>query len=531
MKKIIIGILCAGVLAVIPSCDSFLEENPRNQMSADQFFKKPSDAQNAVNGLYRKGAPKFFSDGGVYMPQRATHGGFLSGFFDNEYKGQEVLCDYSQKLSITPGNISSYLDGVWDEAYGAINRANAAIKYIPATPDLGTEAANLLMGESKFFRAFNYFHLVKSFGDVPLILEPYESLTNLYVPRTATAEVYAQIVQDLKDAVAALPAVAFCNNAHRISKYTAETVLAHVYLQMSGYPLQANNYANAASAARDVINSGKHKLIQNGSTPASSAYNMIRTLDDDDEFIYNMEYVTGIEDNNSRAQCSLPNIASTWGVYKYDITNNAYRPVKEYMNVYDKTKDLRAQQDQLFAYTITYVKDGQEITYVIPDDKAPAAHAWYQAEAVLNTARCDKDFTMYRYAEVLLIAAEAIAQSEGVTAEAVKYLADVRARAYTTTPRTEIEASLNGLSKEAFIQQVWIERMRELVYEFRTWDDIQRTRMYPTTSNAQPGKVTFVNVVGATNPWGQKFQEKHLLWPISMNEMQRNPSLVQNPGY
>ncbi len=531
MKKIIFGLLCTGLLVATTSCDSFLEEKPRNQMSTSQYFAKPIHAQNAVNGLYRKGVPKFFSDGGVYMPQRATHGGFISGFFDNEYKGQEVICDYSQKLSITAGNIAGPLDGVWDEAYGAINRANAAIKYIPTTPDLGDEAGKVLLGEAKFFRAFNYFYLVKYFGDVPLILEPSESLEGIYVARTATAQVYDQIVADLKDAVASLPAIAFCDNAHRISKYTAETVLAHVYLQMSGYPLQSNNYANAASAARDIINSGKHKLMVNGATPENSAYNQIRTVDNDPEYIYNMEYVVGIEANNGRVQTSMPNIASTWSVYKYSITNNAYRPVKEYMNVYDKTKDLRAQQDQLFAYSITYVKNGETITYDIPADKSPAAHVWYDADAALVTGNTGKDFTMYRYAEVLLIAAEAIAQSEGVTAEAVKYLADVRARAYTTTSRADIEASLNGLSKDAFVQQVWIERMRELVYEFRTWDDIQRTRMYPKTSDANPGVVTFVNVIGATNPWGQTFQEKHLLWPISDNEMQRNPELVQNPGY
>ncbi|KAA6304898.1 RagB/SusD family nutrient uptake outer membrane protein, partial [termite gut metagenome] len=75
------------------------------------------------------------------------------------------------------------------------------------------------------------------------------------------------------------------------------------------------------------------------------------------------------------------------------------------------------------------------------------------------------------------------------------------------------------------------ERMRELVFEFRIWDDICRTRLYPVTSDSNPGKATFVNVIGAKNPWEQTFQEKHLLWPISANEIQRNPSLTQNSGY
>jgi hypothetical protein len=532
MKKIIFGIVCTSLLmAVSTSCESFLEEKPRNSMSTEQNFSSAAHARSAVNGLYRKGVPMFYADGGVYMPQRATHGGFISGFFDNEYKGQEVICDYSQKLSITAGNISGQLDGVWDEAYGAISRANTAIIYVPETPDLSEAERNTLIAEAKFFRAFNYFYLVRYFGDVPLILTPYESLDDMYVARTASSEVYAQIVKDLTEAMVALPAEAFCNNGHRIGKYTAETVLAHVYLQMSGYPVQANSYATAATAARDVINSGKHRLITNGETPETSAYNQIRTIDDDPEYIYNIEFATGIATNNGRIQTSLPNISSTWSVYKYSITNNAYRPVKEYMNVYDVDKDLRAQQDQFFSYSITYEKDGEVITYQIPEDKSPAPHLWYEENAALNTGNCDKDFTIYRYAEVLLIAAEAIAQAEGVTAEAVGYLADVRARAYHTTSRADIVSSLSGLSKEAFIREVWNERMRELVFEFRIWDDIQRTRLYPATSDVNPGTVTWVNVVGAVNPWGQTFKDLHLLWPISANELQRNPALVQNPGY
>lgn len=531
MKNILLKLSCISLLFITASCDSFLDEDPKSSMSMDQNFSTAAHARNAVNALYRVGAPNFVADGGVYNMQTAANGGYLSGFYDNEYKGMEVICDYSQKLSITAQNISKSLDAMWDNPYTSINRANTAIKYIPDTPGLSDTERATLIAEAKFFRAFNYFYLVRMFGDVPLNLQPYESLNDMYTSRTDSKEVYAQIVQDLKDAIAVLPAEAFCDNNHRISKYTAETVLAHVYLQMSGYPLQANEYSNAATSARNIINSGKHRLIEHGATPQESAYNVIRTVDDHPEYIYNLEFVTGITVNNGRVQSSLPNAAATWGVYKYSITNSGYRPVKQYMNVYNKDKDLRAKQDQFFSYTITYEKNGETIVFEIPEYASPAAHLWYQESAALETANCDKDFTIYRFAEVLLIAAEAIAQSEGVTAEAVKYLTDVRARAYTDTPRSEIETYLSGLSKETFIEEVWVERMRELVYEFRTYDDIQRTRKYPVTDETNPGKATFVDFVGATNPWGQTFKEAHLLFPISANEIQRNPNLTQNAGY
>ena len=139
---------------------------------------------------------------------------------------------------------------------------------------------------------------------------------------------------------------------------------------------------------------------------------------------------------------------------------------------------------------------------------------------------------IYGYANALLIAAEAIAQSEGVTPEAINYLAQVRARGYWQLDIPAVEATLTGLSPDLFAEEVWTERLRELVFEFRTWFDIQRTRKYPVTDESNRGEVTYVDVVGHTNPMGATYEEKHLLFPLSENEIQRNPDLGDNnPGY
>ena len=487
MNKILLGIAFCGILGLTTACDSFLDEAPKSEKGIKEYFSSASDARSAVNGLYRKGYPEFFGNNGVYMPVSATLGGFISGFFDNEYKGQEVVCDYSQKLTITSANITGTLDTEWNNTYEAISRANNAIKYLPETPGLSDKERAQLLAEAKFFRALNYFHLVRFFGDVPLILEPYESIEDMYIERTPSAQIYTQITTDLTEASASLPNEAFTSNAHRITQNTVETVLAHAYLTMSGYPVQQNSYAAAATAARKVVNSGKHRLIANGATPEESAYNVIRTEDNNAEYIYTYESDQTIS-SNSRPQWSMPNEAATWGIFKYSITNNAYRPIQEYLNIYDTAKDLRIQERQFFHTEYTYEKDGVTINKKFTSGVAP--WLFFDEDALLNTGRSGKDFAIYRYAEVLLIAAEAIAQSEGVTSEAVKYLTDVRARAYTTTDRSEIENSATA-----------------------------------------KGTVNFINVVGAKNPWGQTFKESHLLWPISDNEMQRNPSLVQNPGY
>ena len=124
--------------------------------------------------------------------------------------------------------------------------------------------------------------------------------------------------------------------------------------------------------------------------------------------------------------------------------------------------------------------------------------------------------------------AEAIARSEGVTAEAVDYLTQVRARAYWTTDAETIRTELAALSVDDFVEQVWLERNRELIFDVKIWFDMIRTRQY---SEGADGGATFVDFIGASSSFGPTFEEKHLLLPIADSEIQRNSELVQNPGY
>ena len=528
MNKIILSIISISTLCFTTGCSSFLDESPKSEMSVDQYFKAPDHAKSAVNNLYRVGVPSFNGAGSAHSGPIIMNNGYLSGFFDNEFKGQEKVVQLSQTLFLDPQNISGALDEMWDGCYRAISRANTALKYIDKTPGLTADEIIQLESQTKFFRAYNYFYLVKAFGDVPLILEPYESLENLYVSRTDSKEIYNQIIKDLNSALEnnGLNNDSFADNGFRITKGAAETLLADVYLNVSGYPLNEDNYVNAANTARSVIKDNKHALIVNGATPATSAYNVIRTSDRETEYIYSYEFEGSISNGGWWATYCFPNKLAAIAPFKYAITNNVYRPVKDILNIYDPIQDLRIQEKQFTHSSLTYVKDG--VTKTEDFDVSP--YIWYDEESMFETGMSgsSKDRTIYRYAEVLLIAAEAIAVSEGVTVEAVKYLAEVRARAYTNMTQAAIESQLSSLSKKEFIEEVWTERIREFIFENKIWGDIQRTRMYPTTSDAKKGNVKYINVVGATNPWGATFAEKHLLWPISANEIQRNPSLTQN---
>ncbi|HET6557636.1 MAG TPA: RagB/SusD family nutrient uptake outer membrane protein [Prolixibacteraceae bacterium] len=528
MKKLAYNSLLILLLMGLNSCNDFLKEEPRSQISVDQFYLTPADAISAVNNLYRTGFPSFYDAGSAYMGPTVMYGGYISGLFDNQYKGQEKFVQDSQNLAIDPVVNNSSLLAIWQNCYSAIGRANNTLKYLPTTPGLTPAEFNQYTAEIRFFRALNYFHLVKMFGGVPLITEPSESIDNLYFPKSTEAEIYNFIVEDLEFGVdsGGLPDLPMQRNSYRISKGSVSALLADVYLNMSGFPLNDNKYAEAAAVAKSLITNGAYGLIQNGATPEQSAYNTLRTSDDEDEYLYVIEYDPTISDGGWRPVYSFPNEAATWGEFTYNITDNAYRPVTQILAAYDNTNDLRAQEKQYFHTNYTFTKGDRMGETVQFADVTP--YFWFEPEALYETNQSQKDQVHYRLAEMYLIAAEAIAQTSGVNAEAADYLATIKARASLNQTKAQITAELMALSKDQFIQEVWAEKIRELIFENKIWNDITRTRMYPTVVN---GAFTFVPFVGAQNPWGHTFTEKNLLLPIPDDEIQRNPELVQNTGY
>ena len=523
MKKLITIMISVTFILTMTSCEDFLEEKPKNQISVNQYFNSPDDVKSVVNSLYGLAAMNRYISGDWQIEMNL--GGFMSGMFENERTERPGPYEATH-LTLDSKNMDGFMYDWWREGYDAISRANTAIKYIPGVETLSEADANKLLAEARFFRAFNYFFLVKDFGDVPLITDPYESLENIYVSRTPSSQVYDLIIEDLEWALnnGGLPDVLLTDNGMRITKGVVAATLADVQLQKAGYPLEggADSYKEAAKAARIVINSNVYSLIPNGNTADESAFNKMRISENEPEYIFSVEAHEQFRWTWLHI-LSVPKYAAIPGIISGDVYIG-YRPLNEYLRVYNPEVDLRGQNNQIWHNSVE--RDG--VTYDFNGNWAP--YTWYDETALYQTNKGGKDVSITLYSEVLLIAAEAIAQSEGVTSEAVGYLADVRSRAYWQTEKSAIVAELAGLSKDQFIKEVWKERLRELPLTYKIWPDIQRTRLYPVTSEANPGEVNFVNVVGHTNPYGATYQEKHLLYPISTRVRERNPELTGN-GY
>src|SRR5690606_15304604 len=395
--KNIITIVSFIYLLTLCSCDKFLEESPKNQISVDQFFNEPIDVRSVVNSLYGIGALQRYISGDFQI--NALLGGYLSGYFENERTERPGPFE-ANNLTLNSNNMDEYLFVYWRDSYNAIAIANTAIKYIPQIEGLSTSEADQLLAEAKFFRAFNYFALVRDFGDVPVVTEITENLDDIYVGRDPAQIVYDLIVEDLEWALnnGGLPDVPFHSNGYRITKGAVAVTLANVQLQKAGFPLQGGDesYTRAAAAARTIINSGQYSLIPNGATPDQSAYNVMRTSEMENEYIFSIEADAQYR-QTSYFQLTLPKYAAVPDVIPGDVWI-VYRPQEEYLNVYDPALDLRIQNRQIWHNSIE--RGGTE--YGFNGNWAP--YTWYDEVALFETGRGSKNVNVNLYSEVLLIA-------------------------------------------------------------------------------------------------------------------------------
>lgn len=531
-------------VALTTSCDDFLKENPKDMKASSQFWQTEADAESGVAALYFGGVPYLNNNdiAGGWTPKATMWNGIISGLYVDKRKDR-TFTTASEGCTF---NLEAFDDAafdMWHEFYKGISRANFVLANVPNMTDvLSQSTIDNYVAQGKFFRAYNYFYLVKEFGDVPYIDTPYTSTDGMYVAPSTAAEVYDKIEAELTEIVEgnALPNVTFYNNECRVTKAMAQTLLAQVYLQRAGYPLNGGTeyYQKAANVALDIINNGPHSLEQasGSSDDLNSAFNVIKTTKTSDEIIYAKEYdYTNYSVGNSYGCRSIGSDATQWkdanGNIIFhpsgDVMYNAYLPCDMLIDSY-AADDIRGHEKQFF---FKYYTDETGVTHTLNEW---GNWLWFDEDALMNGHDGDYNVPTMRYSEVLLIAAEALARTgnEGNTAGGARY--------YLNQVRRRAGLADETATGDALIQSILTERLHELPLEFRVWDDIRRTHLYPEADGSQSGTLKWVNLTSAkiqNKPEGSIRQgviaEWVLLWPIPSDEMQRNPALEghQNTGW
>lgn len=466
---------------VFASCEDFLAEDPKSLVAIDQFYETADDALAGVNAIYAPLPTTEFHD--FLMTIATTDDGYV------EAGAGAALVQAMWRYTFTPNNTRVFTP-FWEIQYQIINRANSAIANVPAV-EMDVNLKNRLLGEAHFLRAFAYFKLVRFFGGVPLLTSPTVSSEGVKVERASAESVYEQIIADLTFAEENLMEQSLTEKG-RPSVGAAKGLLARVYLTRE-------NWSDAAQKAKEVIDLGSYNLMSDYSDLFNSA------TEDNNESIFAYQYAAQ-DGFGFPSKRYLPrNVIPNWrGLGAFAPTQNLYESFEP--------NDLRRDITMVSSWT---TDGGQTLTF----------NPWFRKfwdMSIDNTDNAAIDVPIIRYADILLMYAEALNEAGGPTPEAYDAVNMIRRRGYGLAITSPSDVDLPaGLDQEAFRQAVWKERRWEFGGEYHRWFDLKRTgRLMPVVSD-------YLNSVEGTST----FEEKHLLYPIPQTEIDANPNLIQNPNW
>lgn len=502
------------------SCSDFLKEQPEAFLSEDQYYKTQADAINAVNAVYF-----LLNVSAVQSPYNTLFNTGMNMAGDDEDPGPGATNSDVRSLAVlahSSTNLRIY--ELWQQHYAAIKKANVALEKIPAIDFDATLKARLL-GEAKFLRALYYFNLVRLYGDVPLITEyqKYVSASDYAIAKSPSTTVYEQIQKDLTEAASVLPVSYGSPDVGRATQGAAKALLAKIYLTKASQPLNISaHYQDAVNKVEEVLSAvdgGTGKYGYNLFTNYADVF--LPATKNGVEHVFSAQFKSNAQGqgNNENPRAILSAIPGLPGNYAHMVRFYTQGTDKFY-SIYKLYQPTDKRKRVTFVTKFTSPTNGRQ--YALPfansavaNDSTPFFNKYWDPNSTSVPGESAANVTILRYAELLLIHAEAENEANGPTAKAYKSLNRVRSRAGLPdlTP---------GLTKDQFREAVYLDRRLELVYEYQRWFDLIRQK-------DASGKSTFVanlQKVGKTNA-----AEKHRLYPIPQSELDNNALLTQNPGY
>lgn len=406
MKKYASYIVLFLTGSLFTACNDFLTENLKNDYNSETFYTSESNALRAINGAYN--AISFTSSSNLIW----VFGDVAS---DDSQKGGNPgdLADITAIEDFTAQPDNGILNTYWTFVYEAISRTNNVIAYVPGI-DMDEEVRDRIVGEAKFIRAYSYFNLVNIWGPVPLRLTPPSpQQANLAV--SSVSEIYAAIEQDLKEAVASPLAVSYTStNQGRVTRGAAYGLLAKTYLYQG-------KYAECLQAIAELENLGIYSL-------ENQYENLFRMgAESSPEVIFAIQHMSG----------QNPGLGNILNVYFAPAEENGYyfnAPEDSYVAVFDE-RTAEGETDPRLDASIGW--DGypwlnddlfdanwSATGYLVKKHNQPLSEVPIGTKADGNLP-----YIYLRYADILLMKAEALNENGGNLGNALAALNLVRNRA------------------------------------------------------------------------------------------------------
>lgn len=489
-NKAIIAIITLGFLFNTTSCsDDFIERDPVYSIDSENYFNSEADYYNALVATYDLLQSTYQN---ALLGEIASDNTLCGGESPNDVIGFQQIDD----MIHTP--VNTELKKIWDWMFAGVNRANYILEFKDKTD---FEGKNQIIAEARFLRAYYHFELVKWFGPIPLKGDARFKIDDeKSIPRSPVEDVYASIEADLQFAIDNLNPVA--PQVGRATKGSAQALLGKVYLYQ-------DKFSFAATTLENLISSNTYSLVTDYSTLFEFAQ------ENGPESVFEVQYTDVEGAGFGCLQCSEGNVAVGFSGprnYSGPLFTSGFSfnvPTQNSYDAYDADDNRRdiaiLNIEEWATQTGASFGVGYEHTGFFNRKYIPRTRS-SNAAGDLNLTN-PNNYRAIRYADVLLMAAEAYNRGGIDENKAKQYLNEVRRRAFG-----DLNHDINA-SGAALTDFIWEERRLELMGEGHRFFDLVRT-----------GKAAQF-IPGFTS-------NKHELFPIPIEEIQFSAgNWQQNPGY
>jgi len=541
MKKLVYFLL----VGMLTACqDGFLDRQPYDSLSSENAWISDDNATIAINGIYNA------------MNSDDNLAGYFYIFTNIGPDGYGYFRDESIQRGLSTNRTGLYLN-TYKGLYRVIKYTNDAIANLTDNTHLTPELASQLLGEAKFMRGLSYFYLWQLYGGVIILDQPLDP-ADTYLPRNSAEEVRDFVIADFQDAIERLPVVRTGGDIGRITKGAAITMLGKTYLyseqwseaaaqlkQLLSPPYAYGLFADYAGLFTDQHENNEEivfslqSVMQNNLGSYYDRWYGGRSIRSYGESFSQPSWTTVFsythQDGSPIDPAGMPAEAD----YANEVAYGADL-IDWYVNEFADA-DVRAHGNVIIpGYTIV---GNENLTYKVnwpytahANDEIPAYRIEFSSYALFswrkmimtgdaNTLRSDSpiDVPLIRFADVLLMYAEAVNEAGGPVNEAYQAVQRIRERAGV--------APLEGnLGKEQLRQAIRLERLKEFAGEGQLFFDVRRWRTAHTGDPIFGLNGMLLDFRG--QPLYQRvFTEKDYLWPIPQQEIDINNSLTQNPGW
>lgn len=507
-------ILPLACLFIFSGCSKdFLDKNPTNSVSSQTFWKSESDVRTALAGVYSRLQQNFLGYERVYF----------DAITDNAW-GDPGNVNQPNLNAFSNGSINAAMGTTLNNMYSSPYRAITSCNYFLDNVDKAPISAALnsrFKGEVRFIRALCYFDLVQTFGDVVVNTKYPATVDEAIKSKSPKGEVYALIEEDLDYAIANLPDEKYLGNA---VKGSAQGLKARVLITQK-------KWSQAVDLLQQIVSGGKFSL--SNSYPNIFLTRGQTNSDVNREIMFSTRYLAPSNPQRTSPGAAGMDIELGWFSLiqpyqdladEYEMIDGKrisespmYDPANPYSNRDPRMNfTLRVPGETWYnssgaAWTGTYTTNtGFLVEKYVDLSKAPFASATAQ--------QTDQDFIHLRYADVLLMLAEAKNEATGPDASVYNTINQVRSRTGVNMPPVD-QAVYN--TKEELRDYIRHERRVEFAFEGQRYNDMKRWELahvkFPTLDDPS-GKPLVFNM-------------NNYVLPFPQSELDNNPKLVQNQGY